>query len=158
MKTKTKKSKFELIGILTTATAVCYLLIFIGNGAIKTYKFIKNPVPAYAMTEVNVPRIEKKTEVKEPTMKEYIKAEVIKAGLDWKKFDCLIRHESNYNQYAINKNKNGTYDLGIMQVNDVHNISREDRFDYKKSTQWAIKKIKKDGNYNAWYGFRNGCI
>jgi len=29
----------------------------------------------------------------------------------------IAKVESNFNQYAINKNKNGTYDYGVMQIN-----------------------------------------
>lgn len=43
--------------------------------------------------------------------------------------------ESNHNPYAINKNKNGTYDIGIMQINSIHlkrlakyGISKNDLF------------------------------
>lgn len=32
----------------------------------------------------------------------------------------IAKDESNLNPYAVNKNKNGTYDLGLMQINTVH--------------------------------------
>jgi soluble lytic murein transglycosylase-like protein len=28
--------------------------------------------------------------------------------------------ESNHNPYAINRNTNGTYDVGVMQINSIH--------------------------------------
>ena len=93
----------------------------------------------------------------EMSMKEWIKWRVTSEGIDWDKFDCMVRHESNYNQYAINKNTNGTYDIGYLQINELHKLPREVAFDYKGATEWAINKIKHDGNYMAWYGYRNFC-
>lgn len=93
----------------------------------------------------------------EMSMKEWIKWRVTSEGVNWEDFDCMVRHESNYNQYAINKNTNGTYDIGYLQINEVHRLPRETSFDYKKATDWAIKKIKHDGNMMAWYGYRNNC-
>ena len=93
----------------------------------------------------------------EVTMREWIKNEVEKEGLDWKKIDCLIRNESGWNEYAQGVNTNKTTDSGIFQINSIHKdtISLIDRFDYKKSTRWAINKIKHDGNTNSWYGAKN---
>ena len=93
----------------------------------------------------------------EVTMREWIKNEVKKEGLDWKKIDCLIRNESGWNEYAQGVNTNKTTDSGIFQINSIHKdtISLIDRFDYKKSTRWAINKIKHDGNLNSWHGAKN---
>lgn len=33
---------------------------------------------------------------------------------------AIAKTESNFNIYAVNKNKNGTYDIGLMQINTVH--------------------------------------
>ena len=98
-----------------------------------------------------------RAEAYQPTMKEWVLDRVEESGLDRNKVDCLLWHESHYYQYAINKNSNGTFDTGLWQINDIHNISREDTFDYKKATEWSIKKIKHDGNYEAWYAYRTYC-
>lgn len=91
----------------------------------------------------------------EMTTEEYIASEVKKAGLSVNEVFCIIRNESGWNEYAINKNSNGTYDIGILQINDIHGISRKNRFDYKFSIKWAIEKRLHDGNWNSWYGFKN---
>ena len=33
---------------------------------------------------------------------------------------AIAKTESNFNPMAINKNKNGTFDIGIMQINTIH--------------------------------------
>ena len=51
----------------------------------------------------------------EPTeMKAWIKWRINQTDINWNDYDCMVRHESNYNQYAINKNTNGTYDIGYL--------------------------------------------
>lgn len=32
----------------------------------------------------------------------------------------IAKVESNFNPYAVNKNKNNTYDIGLMQINTIH--------------------------------------
>ena len=39
---------------------------------------------------------------------------------------AIAKHESNFNKNAINKNNNGTIDIGIMQINSIHKKSIED--------------------------------
>jgi len=101
----------------------------------------------------------KYTTSKEDRMKEYVKQEVEKAGLDWNAINCLIEKESNWDEYAIGVNKNGSKDIGLWQINERwhKDISREDKFNYQKSTDWALKKILKDENMNAWNGYTNFC-
>lgn len=90
----------------------------------------------------------------ELSVEEYVMKEVEKVHLDKKEVSCIIRHESGWNQYAINKNNNGTYDLGLVQINDIHNVPREKAFDYKFAIKWMIDKRLHDGNWNAWNGYK----
>lgn len=41
-------------------------------------------------------------------------------GVDPRLLWCIAKVESGLNPYARNKNKNGTYDIGMMQINTVH--------------------------------------
>jgi len=110
--------------------------------------------------EINIyqPKIESELEIypKEEPMKEWVLKTVYEAGLNPEEIDCLIENESGWNDYAYNVNwHNGTTDMGLWMINSIHKgtIDVRDRLDYKKATYWAIDKIKRDGNYNAWYGY-----
>ena len=46
-------------------------------------------------------------------------------GLDRKLVLCIIWRESNFRNVKSKKNKNGTHDLGIMQVNNCHRVLAE---------------------------------
>ena len=104
-------------------------------------------------------KIEPIPEIKEPTMKEWVMNEFEKAGIDKYSVYCLIEKESKWNPYAIGTNKDGYFDIGLFQISEKwhKDISRADKFDYKKSTMWAINKIKHDGNLSAWHAYTNFC-
>lgn len=100
-----------------------------------------------------------KAEVKEPTMREWVKAEIEKAGLNWKEAECLIQNESGWDNWKYGINKNGSTDMGLWQWNSIHkdNVSVECRWDYKCATKKAIEKRLHDGNWSAWYGWVYNC-
>lgn len=58
--------------------------------------------------------------------------------------------ESGYNAFAVGKNRNGTNDKGVFQINSIHGLNDTERLDYKKNIDWAIKKMAKEG-FDAWY-------
>ena len=58
--------------------------------------------------------------------------------------------ESKLNPLAYNFNKNGTADVGVAQINDVHGMSVEDRQDYRKNIKKAYEIFKRRG-FSAWY-------
>lgn len=64
----------------------------------------------------------------------------------------IAKAESGLRPDAIGKNSNGTYDIGLMQINDVHNkrISRQDRLNVEKNITFAYQLRKEQGNWNAW--------
>lgn len=87
--------------------------------------------------------------------KGYLNCQAYQGNITWAEHDRLykiIECESKWNPEAMNtKNKNGSYDMGLLQINSIHkNISNSDKLNYKKSIDWAIKKFKRDGNFNAW--------
>lgn len=143
-----QKHKFKVYLVLG-------VLVFLGsiqvgnvlyNCYMATYNFISNPVPVYASTDL----IYKRTQ--EPSMKEWVKMEIEKAGLNWEEANAIIECESRWDNWAYNLNTNGTTDFGLWMINSVHKgtISVEDRWNYKTATKWAINKRLHDGNWSAW--------
>jgi len=67
------------------------------------------------------------------------------------KIISVMKCESGLRPDAINKNNNGTFDLGIGQINDVHNkqISRSDRLDFVKNIDFIYKLYQEQG-LNPW--------
>jgi len=100
-----------------------------------------------------------KEKVKEPSMREWVLNRFKEEGLNVSLIECIIQNESGWDNWKYNINTNGSTDMGLFQINSIHKktASVECRWDYKCSTEWAIKKIKRDGNYSAWYGIKN-CL
>lgn len=87
--------------------------------------------------------------------KGYLECQVYNGKITWAEHDRIakvINCESKWNPEAINVNKNGTIDTGLVQRNSIHSktLSTKDSFDYKKSIDWMINKMHKDGGLNAW--------
>lgn len=63
----------------------------------------------------------------------------------------VMKCESGLRPDAINKNKNGTFDIGIGQINDVHSkrISRQDRMDFVKNIDF-VYKLYQEQNLRPW--------
>lgn len=85
-------------------------------------------------------------------IRKYVRQEAVKAGLNPDEVEKIVKCESGFNPNAVNKrNKNGTRDSGLWQINSVHKrISEAAKFDYKAATKWAITKRLHDGNWSAW--------
>jgi hypothetical protein len=62
----------------------------------------------------------------------------------------IAKCESRYDAFAVGVNKSGSEDVGVFQINDIHDIPKEKRFDYKFNIEWSIKKMSKEG-FGAWY-------
>ena len=110
-----------------------------------------------------VQKVVKQEKDKELSVKEYVKQEIEKAGLNWKVAECVISRESNFNPNAIGETK----DYGLMQYNIQHIksgfISLECAGNVECSLKKAIEKVKKDGQWCGektgkgctWYGYRD---
>ena len=73
----------------------------------------------------------------------------------------IAKAESGYRTDAINKNKNGTFDIGVFQINDVHSkrISRQDRMDFEKNIRFAYKLHQEQKHsFTAWSVWNKGLI
>lgn len=99
--------------------------------------------------------VDKTADNSEPTLqevKDYVLGEIKKAGLSVGEANALINCESKWDYKAVNnKNRNGSNDKGLWQINSIHtNITDAEKLDYKASTKWAIAKRLADGNWSAW--------
>ena len=85
------------------------------------------------------------------SVEDWVLNEIKKAGLNDKEAWAIINCESRWRADAVGVNTNGSFDLGIWQINSIHkNISNAEKMDYQKATEWAINKRLNDGNWNAW--------
>lgn len=63
---------------------------------------------------------------------------------------CFIS-ESGLKSDAVGYNTNGTADVGVAQINDVHGLSIEARKDWHTNIKKAYQIYKQSG-WGAWYG------
>lgn len=72
---------------------------------------------------------------------------------------CTIKYESNFYERASNKNRNGTVDYGLFQINSVHfgragcPSSSAGLYTASTNTKCALSVYKAQG-INAWYGYQ----
>jgi lysozyme C len=72
---------------------------------------------------------------------------------------CTIKYESNFYERASNKNRNGSVDYGLFQVNSIHYgdagcpSNSTGLYDAAKNTKCALSIYKSQG-INAWYGYQ----
>lgn len=99
-------------------------------------------------------RTDRSSERTTESIKEYVHKETEKEGLKWIDVNAVITCESHWNQYAININRNGTYDAGLYQINSIHKLPNECLFSVECSTKWALDRYKK--NPNIWICYKKG--
>lgn len=72
---------------------------------------------------------------------------------------CTIKYESNFYERASNKNRNGSADYGLFQINSIHfgrsgcASSASGLYDAAANTRCALVIYKSQG-INAWYGYQ----
>ena len=83
----------------------------------------------------------------------YVASRASQLGLNVSQADRIVTCESRWNPGAANfHNRNGSYDLGLWQINSIHkDLTDSEKLDYKKATDWALNKRVADGNWSAWY-------
>ena len=67
---------------------------------------------------------------------------------DCKKALKIARCESGLNPLATNKNKNGTVDRGILQINSIHGLRNS--YDWKTNIDFAIQKLYTLRGWKDW--------
>ena len=80
---------------------------------------------------------------------ETVYATARRLGIDYKLVLCIIWRESNFKNVKSKKNKNGTHDLGIMQVNNCHRVLAEP-MDIVSNIRFGCRYL--------FYCFRSGTI
>jgi len=85
-------------------------------------------------------------------MKAYVLGEAKKLGLNTREVELIVNCESRWDAKATHKNRNGSMDAGLWQINSIHkNLTMAEKMDYKVATKWALEKRLNDGNWSAWY-------
>lgn len=176
----TKEQKRELISytvVLSSFAILLYMLYLITDFYIKNHTFTwQNPVILRTPLEIKVKETLKKESTIQIKQVEAMDKEPfcfdvqscirdVGEELGFSNEDIMIamaisEAESGYRADALNINKNGTADVGCMQINDVHSkrISREDRMNYEKNIRFAYQLRKEQGSWNAWSTCHNGMV
>mgnify|MGYP001576213828 CR=1 FL=1 len=81
-------------------------------------------------------------------------AMVTQAGFNSQTAYKVILCESGWNPQAKHYNPNGTWDIGLWQINDVHGMTWEQRMDPIMATQAAINLLRSPRSWNHWVCYR----
>lgn len=68
---------------------------------------------------------------------------------------AVAKAESGLNPKAINRNRDGSRDMGIFQINDRHGWSDEERLDWRTNIRIA-KELYDSRGWNEWAVYNNG--
>jgi len=150
-----KRAYKHAVGVLRVKLVV-FMVVFIlapvmlimGSG-----KYTEYVIGSMVHAQVNVPHPEvvEKVSVKEQVWKLLSAELTFDEAIDGM---AIVNCESGFNQYAVNKNNDSSFDLGTWQINTgFHgkNISREDMFNVEKATKYAIKKFKESNHsWKLW--------
>lgn len=68
---------------------------------------------------------------------------------------AVAKAESSLNPMAVNRNRNGSKDIGIFQINDRHGWSDEELFDWRTNIRIA-KELRDSRGWREWVVFNNG--
>ena len=130
-----------VVGIITITNAII-------KGVNETVAFIKNPIPAYAISEISIGDKEYKynDKVTVDVVKEEIKKQSREFGIDEKFMLDLAFCESSYNNLAENKKSSaeGVYQwlYGSFR-GTASGEAHISRFDYKKNIEETMLAIKR---------------
>lgn len=145
--------------LIVYAIAVILIILFAqyykNQGKAEAYSeaYILSPLPDNGQFNVDI-----QAEPVVPSEKEQIIAYITKL---WEKhgtqevvhaINCFYS-ESGLRSDAYGINKNGTNDAGVAQINSIHKMSVEERFNWKKNLDKAYEIYTSWGNsWDAWYG------
>ena len=77
---------------------------------------------------------------------------------EWENAACAVQAESSWNAGARNDggNTNGTNDRGLWQINSIHGVSDDVRFNWRLATEWARAHWERHG-WQPWFGWQANC-
>lgn len=84
--------------------------------------------------------------------KEEIQAEIVRVfGNKAQEALCIANNESGFRADAVNSaNSNGTADVGVFQINDIHSMSWDSRMDARTNIAKAKEIRDAWGSWEAW--------
>jgi len=122
---------------------------------VKAYKPQKSP-----MKVVNFYSTPVKSIITKEYVKEVARKKSQKYGVPLNLVLAIIEKESNFNPKAYNKNKDGTEDIGVMQINFHHNKrlmreygikSPEELYDVELNIELGVRILKENfKRYGSW--------
>lgn len=68
---------------------------------------------------------------------------------------AVAKAESGLNPMAVNRNTNGSKDIGLFQINDQHGWSDEELFDWRTNIRIA-KELRDSRGWSEWAVYNNG--
>ena len=150
-----KKDRLGIMGALASSLLISSFVYFgspsdVSGITSRTGVSLTSP---YVSSEFNVQAAEVEP-VKELTQKQEIMNYIIsKFGDDGGKAIAIVQtcENSKFDPKATNWNRNGTWDTGIFQVNQVHGYTLEEMQNWKKNVDAAHKIYVRAGNkFTPW--------
>jgi hypothetical protein len=116
--------------------------------------------PIVVTKKVPQPKIVKEVEAKEIDPCDFDRIDRLICqtfGKDWKTARAIALAESHENPNALNKNTNGSYDVGIFQLNTTHfnRWTLAQMSDPKTNIQIAYQIYSEQG-FNPWVAYTTG--
>ena len=148
--------------IIKKIPLVCFILVMatlLDAVIAKTTFFVLDPVPQFPIAEVQA---KTRTEIypkPENPVKEWVLTKIYDAGLNPDEADKIIECESHWNTEAhkVNWDNKKGLDRGLWQINTLFHpeVSNSCSYDYRCSTEEAIRIYKERGNWSAWECSKN---
>jgi soluble lytic murein transglycosylase-like protein len=119
------------------------------------------PDKSHEVVEVVEVEEVKSSKINYPPLISEVKSEITKQAqlyrVDVGRALAIAKAESSFRAGAVNKNKNGSTDKGVYQINSIHKVSDICRLDYKCNIEWAIRKMAREG-FGAWNASKHKWI
>lgn len=145
-----------LIGIVigeTLATIFSSREITITNAV--AVQFVEASAPV--VSEVSASAKVEQSGEQSPTASDIEKMIIAEFPQNWETMLAIAKSESgqDLNPTAYNKNRNGTEDIGVFQINSCHGYDRKMLENPKNNIEVAKKILKKQG-LSAWVSYNTG--